>query len=124
MKKTAVLLLVLCLAGCKTREELIRTRQMPIESVDLSKVKDGSYQGSYSYNRSNFIVEVTVKNHKIEKIDILKAFTGTPYAVRAKAIIDTVITNQSLNVDVITGATTTSKAYLKSIENALKEGMK
>lgn len=115
---------ILGLAGCKMREELKRTRQMPIESVDLAAVKDGSYQGTYSYGGSDFLVQVGVKDHKIEKIDILKAFTGTPYSVRAQAVIDTVVAHQSLDVDVITGATTTSKAYLKCIENALREGLK
>jgi uncharacterized protein with FMN-binding domain len=118
-----IALSILGLAGCKTREELKKTRQMPIESVDLASVKDGSYQGAYSYGGSDFLVQVTVKDHKIEEIDILKAFTGTPPSKKAQAILDTVIAHQSLDVDVITGATTTSKAYLKCIENALREGL-
>jgi uncharacterized protein with FMN-binding domain len=38
----------------------------------------------------------------------------------AKQLFDKVIEKQNTDVDVISGATITSKAYLKSIENALK----
>jgi uncharacterized protein with FMN-binding domain len=119
-----ILVTVIYFTSCGFRKEVQKTREMRIEDVDLSKVKDGVFRGSYSYVDAKFLVEVSVKDHKIEKIDIIEAFTGTPYAVNAKAVVDTVVAHQSLNVDVITGATTTSKAYLKCIENALKEGMK
>jgi len=36
-------------------------------------------------------------------------------------IINNVIKNQSTTVDTVSGATVTSKAYLKSIENALTQ---
>lgn len=38
-----------------------------------------------------------------------------------KGILNRVIENQNTNIDVISGATVTCKAYLKSIENALKK---
>jgi uncharacterized protein with FMN-binding domain len=104
-------------------KDIIETREMKINEIDLANVTDGTYQGAYSYAGSDYLVEVAVKEHKIEKIDILEAFTGTPHSRKARAIIDTVIAYQSLDVDVITGATTTSKAYLKCIENALDKGV-
>lgn len=116
-------IVIMWLTACMP-SDIKTTRQMPIETVSLAKVKDGTYQGSYSYAGSDFLLEVTVKDQAIEKIDILEAFTGTPHSRRAKVIVDTVIAYQSIDVDVISGATTTSKAYLKCIENALKQGMK
>ena len=126
MKMMALLALAMLLgfAGCAgVREEIDRTRAMEIENVDLSKVTDGTYQGSYSYANKDFVVEVTVRDHTIEKIDIVEAFTGTKYARGGQVVIDTVLANQSLDVDVITGSTTSSKAYLKAIENALRKGL-
>lgn len=38
-----------------------------------------------------------------------------------ESIISRVVENQSLKVDVVTGATVTSKALLKAIENALEK---
>lgn len=43
------------------------------------------------------------------------------YAKKAEKIIDEVLREQTLDVDVITGATRTSKAILKEIERALKK---
>lgn len=123
MKYTSMLLLLTLATIACMPADIKTTREMEIESIDLNKVSDGSYQGSYSYAGSDFTVEVTVKDHTIEKIGILEAFAGTPHARNAQAIIDTVIAYQSIDVDVITGATTTSKAYLKCVENALKKGM-
>ena len=43
---------------------------------------------------------------------------------KAEIQTDLIIKNQSLNVDVITGATASSKAILKATENALKKGIR
>ena len=126
MKMMALITLAMLLGftGCVgVREEIDRTRAMEIENVDLSKVADGTYQGSYSYANKDFVVEVTVKDHSIVNIEVIEAYTGNKYARRGQAIIDTIVANQSLDVDVITGSTTSSKAYLKAIENALRKGL-
>ncbi len=58
-----------------------------------------------------------VENHTITDIDILKHDNGKGKA--AEAITSDVIKNQSVQVDVVTGATYSSKVILKAIENAL-----
>jgi len=95
---------------------------MEITDVDLSKVADGTYQGKHSMGVMSYVVDVTVQDHIIKNIDIVKAFTGNEYSRKGQAILDTVLAFQSLNVDVITGATITSKAYLSAIRNALTKG--
>ncbi|MDD3704985.1 MAG: FMN-binding protein [Clostridiaceae bacterium] len=67
--------------------------------------------------------EVTVSSGKVTDIKILEhkenrkpEFTGKLY--------NSVIEAQSLQVDTVSGATLTSKAYLKSVENALKQAQK
>lgn len=88
-----------------------------INDVNLKKVKDGTYTGSYK----NFLVivnlEVAVKNHKITDIKILKQECGKGY--EGLDTIDRVKKAQSLKVDTVTGATGSSIAILKSIERAL-----
>lgn len=104
-------------------QEQERVRQMPIEDVDLTKVADGTYKGSFTYSKTVTAVEVTVKDHKIEKINILEK-GKTEHAQKAAAGIEkNVMEAGSLNIDVVTGATTTSKAILKALEKALKEGV-
>ena len=43
---------------------------------------------------------------------------------RAKAVVDSVIKKQSVEVDTVSGATYSSKGILEAIENALKEADK
>ena len=91
------------------------TAQMP----DLSQVSDGTYRGNYKASGVPVKVslEVSVQNKKI--INILE-HTGSNIGKRAERIIDQIINLQSLDVDVVTGATVSSKAILKAVENALK----
>ncbi len=102
---------------CNTAE-MKRVRAMPINEIDLTSISDGTYKGDYSYGGFTYEVEVTVKEHKIVTINILKN-RNTSHAKNAEGVIDKVIKTQTVNVDAVSGATTTSKALLKAIENAL-----
>ncbi len=64
-------------------------------------------------------MNITIKEHKIIKIDVVKdVFFSKPEVT--EALLSKVLEKQNANVDVISGATVTSKAYLKAIENSLK----
>ena len=67
---------------------------------------------------SNEII-VTVKDHQIIELELVDDVMFKIDEV-TKTLFDRVIQNQSLDVDVETGATVTSHAYLKAIENAVK----
>lgn len=128
MNRTASILLstlgfALLACGCGTEKEVKKTQAMTIADVDLSKVQDGTYQGSHPVGVMPYTVEVAVKNHSIKKISIVKAFSGNEYSRKGRAILDTVIARQTLDVDVITGATITSKAYLAAARDALVKGL-
>jgi uncharacterized protein with FMN-binding domain len=114
---------VLFLSGCGTGKEVEKTMAMKIANVDLNKVADGTYLGSHPVGIMKYNVAVTVADHKIESIDIVRAFSGTEYSRKGQAILDTVVASQSLKVDVISGATVTSKAYLAAIRDALEKGL-
>lgn len=90
---------------------------MNISNIDLSKIPDGTYAGSYGVTFVEAEVKVTVKDHKITGIDIVKHKNGK--GAPAEVITDRVVKAQSLDVDTVTGATSSSKVILKSIENAL-----
>lgn len=67
---------------------------------------------------SNEII-VTVKDHQIIELELVDDVMFKIDEV-TKTLFDRVIQNQSLDVDIETGATVTSHAYLKAIENAVK----
>ena len=103
-------------------QTIIEVRNMKIEDVDLNNVKNGTYSGDYNYGAFYCAVEVTVLNHKISDIKIVKN-EDTKYAKKAEGVILKVIEKQKVNVDTVSGATTTSKALLKATENALRKGL-
>lgn len=67
---------------------------------------------------SNEII-VTVKDHQIIELELVDDVMFKIDEV-TKTLFDRVIQNQSLDVDIETGATVTSHAYLKAIENAVQ----
>ncbi|NRZ97631.1 FMN-binding protein [Clostridium tetanomorphum] len=91
-----------------------------IHNVKLSHLNDGVYSGEYKSGRWTNSVNVNIKDHKITKIHIVKDVIIKKDDVREK-LFKKVIEKQNIDVDAISGATVTSKAYLKSIENALKK---
>ena len=96
---------------------------LPLDAVDFDKLKDdgvfhGVYEGGIYGWRVNEC-DVTVKNGRVTGIQL--AGTKDPAAENFdyKMLYDRVIQAQSLQVDTISGATLTSKAYLQCVENAL-----
>ena len=93
--------------------------KVPINEVDLSTLADGTYTGTYEGGRWTNTVKVTIKDHRISDIKIVDDIIFSQPAVLDK-ILGRVIEKQKVNVDVISEATVTSKAYLKAIELALE----
>ena len=91
---------------------------LTVSNVDLSQVPDGTWKGSYSLLPVSVEVGVTVKDHKITAIDLVKHVNGKGQA--AESVLEKVVEAQSLEVDTVAGATASSKVILKAIEDALK----
>lgn len=92
--------------------------QVEISNIDLRKIDDGIYNGKFSSGRWTNEVSVAVKDHQITGIEIIKDVT-IPKPEWTQQLFNSVIDQQDIDVDVISGATVTCKAYLKAIENAL-----
>ena len=88
---------------------------------DLSGKADGIYRGEYNLSGTpvRVAVDVTVANQRIVAVDITR-HTGSPIGRRAFSITERIIENHSLNVDAVSGATGSSKAILKAVEDALQ----
>ena len=113
------LMLVAGLAGCVDTEKILADTK--IKDVDLTQVADGTYQGQHSASEVKVLVEVKVKKSKIKTIEILKHdnWRGS----KAEVIIKDVLKKQSVDLDIVSGATVSSKVILKAIENALRQGI-
>ncbi len=89
---------------------------MVINDVDLFQVEDGTYTGAKKTFLVSADVQVTVKNHEIIDIELDHQHSR---GHGAQLIPGRVLESQSLDVNVITGATYSSKIILKAIEYAL-----
>jgi uncharacterized protein with FMN-binding domain len=88
-----------------------------MSDIDISKVADGVYTGICQAFPVTAEVKVTIKDHRISEIELVKHVNGR--GARAEAIPYKVIESQTLAVDAVSGATHSSKVILKAIENAL-----
>lgn len=115
-----IILLVLIIggAGFYITRGLNSQKNMVINHVNVSQLQDGVYKGKYSGGRWSNEVNVMIKDRKITKIDTVKSVLIEMPEV-TKELFNNVIEKQDTTVDIVSGATVTSKAYLKAIENAL-----
>jgi uncharacterized protein with FMN-binding domain len=91
---------------------------LELNGVSLQKVDDGAYVGNYKGFRWSNTVKVTVKNHQIKDIyEIKSQVFATKETI--EELKKRVLSEQTTNVDAVSGATADSKAFLKAIENAL-----
>jgi len=100
--------------------EIEQIKNEEVSPVDLAKIPDGEYIGEVPF-RERFLykVKVTMKSGKIENIEVLQNGTENEYAVKALEVVPRMLEAQSPNVDVVTGATGTSKALMECVEKAL-----
>jgi uncharacterized protein with FMN-binding domain len=117
MKKICLSIVLLFFLGCAS-QEMIRVRQMDIHSVDIDRIKDGEYLGSFAYCGFEYKVKTIVNGHKIIDIEVLRN-RDSKHAKRAEGVLAEIIERQTPDVDAISGATTTSKALMKAVENSL-----
>lgn len=117
MKNVCLTIVLLSFLGCAS-QEMIRVRQMDIQSVDIDRIEDGEYLGSFAYSGFEYKVRTIVNGHEIKAIEVLQN-RDSKHARRAEGVLEEIIKRQTPAVDAVSGATTTSKALMKAVENSL-----
>lgn len=97
-------------------ENAAENTQTATGSFDLA---DGVYKGSATGFSGPVTVAVTIMDKKITSIDILSSTDDEAFFNRAKGVIDRIISSQSLDVDVVSGATYSSNGIIGAVKNAL-----
>ena len=97
-------------------ENAAENTQTATGSVDLA---DGVYKGSATGFSGPVTVAVTIMDKKITSIDILSSTDDEAFFNRAKGVIDRIISSQSFDVDVVSGATYSSNGIIGAVKNAL-----
>ena len=94
----------------------------PTTEVPEGGYKDGTYQGSGTGFGGTITVQVTVSGGKITAVDILSASGETgSYFASAQGVVSKVLSSQSPNVDVVSGATYSSNGIIQAVQNALSQ---
>ena len=83
------------------------------------ELADGVYKGSATGFSGPVTVVVTIMDKKITSIDILSSTDDEAFFNRAKGVIDRIISSQSFDVDVVSGATYSSNGIIGAVKNAL-----
>lgn len=84
-----------------------------------SKYKDGTYTGTGTSRHGDISAQVLVKSGKIVSAQITACYTRYPCS-RISDLPGEVISQQTTNVDMVSGATDSSEAYLQAVDNALQ----
>lgn len=97
---------------------LSKLRNLEIKDTDISTLPDGTYTGKYLGGGGPYTAIVSIVDHKIVDVQ-LSAERESKYVNFATPVLNRIVVQQNANVDAITGATTTSKCFMKAVENAL-----
>ena len=109
----SVLLITATLLGCA---------ETPVTGghVDHTKLKDGTYEGSYRGGPNKASVQVTIKDNNLVNIEILQhqAWRGV---IAEATIVERIIASQSTKVDAVSGATNSSRVIMNAVQNAIEK---
>ena len=118
-KVLLIALILIVLSGCALVKYKKKIASTEIQTINLKAIEDGVYEGFYDVYLINARVIVEVDSNKIVRIELVEhkhdKFSGEP-------MIQKVLNEQSLEIDIITGATNSCKTVLKAIEIALSKG--
>ena len=96
-------------------------------ATSVSGYKDGSYSGSIADAQWGFVqVKAIITNGKISDVQFLQYPNDRSRSVYINSIADPELTSeaiqaQSANVDIVTGATDSSEAFIQSLTDALSQ---
>ena len=106
----------------KLNKEHEEARNVSIRKIDFTSLNSGIYNGCYEGGRYQWrknTCSVKIDSGKVVSIDLLSSTDPGKENTDHTLLYQRIIDNQSLQVDAICGASLTTKAYLKAVEDAL-----
>jgi len=133
LKYAVILLMIFSYIGCAKEEvqhqektgishTIEQIKNIEIAHIESETLSEGDYIGEFPFTeRFLYKVKVTIKSGMIADIEVLENGTENEYAKKGLAVIPRMLQKQSPKVDVVSGATVTSKALMKCVEKALRK---
>jgi uncharacterized protein with FMN-binding domain len=95
-------------------------KAMSIKDIDIARLPDGEYRGSFSRGRWSYDVTVKVAAGAIASVSVNSAARWEQENTKfTDALVSALVARQSLRIDAVSGASVSTKAFLKAVENAL-----
>lgn len=92
------------------------------EAIALEDVSDGTYTGTSEGHNGLMTVDVTVENQEITDINVVSHLETEGLSDPAfDQVPDQIIDSNSLDVEIVSGATFTSEAIIEAINDALSQ---
>ncbi len=105
----------------KEKAEAEKLQNVSEENIAFA---DGTYEGSAKGYGGKITVSVIIKDGKIASIAILNNNETPAFLSKAKTkVISEILTNQSTNVDTVSGATYSSVGIINAVRNALSKAV-
>jgi len=103
-------------------KQLNQVDSLIMDEIQMSQVEDGIYIGETETILVKVKVKIEVKDSKIENILILNHQNGL--GSKAEKIIEDMIKQNRYDVDIVSGATISSKVIKSAVFNGLQKGIK
>ena len=94
-------------------------KQMEVADIDISQMQDGTYTGEFKKGRWVHEVEVTIMDQRITGIRSINKVTDKGQKKIVDGAIKAMIEKQSIRIDAVSGASVSTKAFQKAVEDAL-----
>jgi uncharacterized protein with FMN-binding domain len=92
-------------------------KAIQVQNVDLSTIADGEYYGDCNVDFVRARVRVVVKDHQIIELELVEHYNDRGAA--ANDLPNRILEQQRIDVDAISGATSSSKVIQEAVYNAL-----
>lgn len=124
-----ILLVIVCVIGvavggiCLMMDKQVRKMYESLDAVAAvapEQVADGTYEGTAETPLVKVSVEVTVQDHAIREIELLRHENGQ--GAPAEAMLPEMLSRNTSEVDTVSGATLSSKAIRSAVRDALAKG--
>ncbi len=118
-----VILMLFTFTACDNSKEVAKEEVKGNEQEQQSTgLKSGTYEGEGSGFGGIMNVKVSINDGKIEDVEIVKSYETAGVGQAALEIIaDRIVEGQSTNVDVVSGATISSRALMSTVRKTLDE---
>ena len=104
-------------------DKLVRAEEK-IEEIRVSRYNDGTFRGVGKGFGGDIVLDVTVKDGNIFEIEVVSHKETPDLWKNVKNLMSQIVFRNDTDVDVITGATQSSKGILSATNDALKKASK